>query len=170
MCGIAGKFLFDPDAPVDRDLLAAMTGVIAHRGPDASGYYFGDGIGLGHRRLSIIDLSTGDQPVANEDRTVWVVFNGEIYNFPELRRDLQARGHRFRTHSDTEVIVHGYEEWGDACVERFRGMFAFAVWDATARRLLLARDRLGVKPLYYARLNDEGLIFASEIKAILQDE
>src|SRR5204863_5791519 len=108
----------------------------------------------------------GDQPVANEDRTVWVVFNGEIYNFPELRRDLQARGHRFRTHSDTEVIVHGYEEWGDACVERFRGMFAFAVWDATARRLLLARDRLGIKPLYWTTTRGR-LLFGSEIKAIL---
>jgi asparagine synthase (glutamine-hydrolysing) len=169
MCGIAGRLNFDPRHPVDRDVLAAMTDAVAHRGPDASGYYHAPGIGLGHRRLSIIDLSTGDQPLANEDGTVQVVFNGEIYNFAEVRAELIGRGHRFRTGSDTEIIVHGYEEWGDSCVDRFRGMFAFAVWDATARRLLLARDRLGVKPLYYAELPGVGIVFGSEIKSILTD-
>jgi asparagine synthase (glutamine-hydrolysing) len=169
VCGIAGKFLFDPAAPVDRDVIVAMTDIMSHRGPDARGFYFDAGIGLGHRRLSIIDLATGDQPLANEDRTIWVVFNGEIYNFREIRRELEARGHLFRTHSDTEVIVHGYEEWGEAAVERFRGMFAFALWDRRARRLLLARDRLGVKPLYYAVLPGSGLVFGSEIKSLLSD-
>ena len=167
MCGITGKLTYDGE-PISRELLEAMTDVVSHRGPDASGYYVGEGVGLGHRRLSIIDLATGDQPLANEDETIWVVFNGEIYNFADLRRQLEAAGHRFRTHSDTEVIVHGYEEWGASCVERFRGMFAFAVWDARQRRLLLARDRLGVKPLYYAAL-PQGVIFGSEIKSILQD-
>src|SRR5262245_22544599 len=129
MCGIAGRFNFDADRPVDPARLGAMTRVIAHRGPDAEGFHYGAGIGLGHRRLSIIDLATGDQPLANEDGSIWIVFNGEIYNFADLRVDLEARGHRFRTHSDTEVIVHAYEEWGDRAVERFRGMFAFALWD-----------------------------------------
>ncbi|HSL21363.1 MAG TPA: asparagine synthase (glutamine-hydrolyzing) [Vicinamibacterales bacterium] len=168
MCGIAGKVNFDGGA-VDRDLLRAMTDAVTHRGPDAAGYHAAPGVGLGHRRLSIIDLATGDQPIANEDGTVWTVFNGEIYNFAEVRTELEAAGHRFRTRSDTEVIVHGYEEWGDRCVERFRGMFALAVWDATARRLLLARDRLGVKPLYYAELPGRGIVFGSEIKSILLD-
>jgi asparagine synthase (glutamine-hydrolysing) len=169
MCGIAGRFNFDPARPVDPQVLAAMTDTIAHRGPDASGYFRGPGVGLGHRRLSIIDLATGDQPLGNEDGQVQVVFNGEIYNFAEVRADLVSRGHRFKTSSDTEIIVHGYEEWGERCVERFRGMFAFALWDARQRRLLLARDRLGVKPLYYAELPGVGLVFGSEIKALLQD-
>ncbi len=168
MCGITGTVNFD-GAPVDRALLGAMTDAVTHRGPDAAGYHFAPGVGLGHRRLSIIDLVTGDQPLANEDGTVWTVFNGEIYNFADVRAELQAAGHRFRTRSDTEVIVHGYEEWGEACVERFRGMFALAVWDATARRLLLARDRLGVKPLYYSALPGGGLTFGSEIKSLLAD-
>jgi len=168
MCGIAGKFNFDPQSPIDRERLAAMTTVIAHRGPDADGFYVGDGIGLGHRRLSIIDLSTGDQPLMNEDHTIWVVFNGEIYNFAEIRVELEAHGHRFRTHSDTEVIVHAYEQWGDSAVDRFRGMFAFALWDEPKRRLLLVRDRLGVKPLYYSA-TPGGVTFGSEIKALLED-
>jgi asparagine synthase (glutamine-hydrolysing) len=169
MCGIVGRFNYDPLRPVDRDVLEAMTDVVAHRGPDAAGYHLAPGIGLGHRRLSIIDLSTGDQPLANEDGTVWTVFNGEIYNFAEVRAELLAHGHRFRTGSDTEVIVHGYEQWGVRCVDRFRGMFAFAVWDASARRLLLARDRLGVKPLYYAELPGRGIVFGSELKSLLED-
>ncbi|HET7694274.1 MAG TPA: asparagine synthase (glutamine-hydrolyzing) [Vicinamibacterales bacterium] len=169
MCGIAGRFNFDPLRPLDRGVLQAMTDVVAHRGPDASGYHLAPGIGLGHRRLSIIDLSTGDQPLANEDGTVWTVFNGEIYNFAEVRAELTALGHRFRTGSDTEIIVHGYEQWGERCVERFRGMFAFAVWDAKARRLMLARDRVGVKPLYYAELPGRGLVFGSELKSLLED-
>ena len=130
MCGIAGRFNFDRGAPVDRAPLVAMTDAVAHRGPDAAGYYLDGGIGLGHRRLSIIDLATGDQPLGNEDGSIQVVFNGEIYNFAEVRAELLAHGHRFRTDSDTEVIVHGYEQWGERCVDRFRGMFAFAVWDA----------------------------------------
>ena len=169
MCGIAGRFNFDPLRPIDRGVLTAMTDAVAHRGPDAAGYHVAPGIGLGHRRLSIIDLSTGDQPLANEDGTVWTVFNGEIYNFADVRADLVARGHRFRTSSDTEIIVHGYEEWGDRAVERFRGMFAFAVWDARRRRLLLARDRVGVKPLYYADLPGRGIVFGSELKSLLED-
>src|SRR5918993_878303 len=169
MCGIAGRFNYDPLRPVARDVLEAMTDAVAHRGPDAAGYHLAPGIGLGHRRLSIIDLSTGDQPLANEDGTIWTVFNGEIYNFAEVRAELLSHGHRFRTGSDTEVIVHGYEQWGERCVEKFRGMFAFAVWDATARRLLLARDRVGVKPLYYAELPGRGIVFGSELKSLLED-
>jgi asparagine synthase (glutamine-hydrolysing) len=145
-----------------------MTDVVAHRGPDSAGYYVNGSIGLGHRRLSIIDLATGDQPLGNEDGSVQVVFNGEIYNFADVRRTLLGHGHRFRTSSDTEVIVHAFEEWGDACVEQFRGMFAFAVWDDRRRVLLLARDRLGVKPLYYA-LVPGGIVFGSEIKSLLED-
>jgi asparagine synthase (glutamine-hydrolysing) len=169
MCGIAGRFNFDPAQPVDPRVVAAMTTAIAHRGPDAAGYYHAPGVGLGHRRLSIIDLVTGDQPIGNEDGQVQAVFNGEIYNFAEVRAELLALGHRFKTSSDTETIVHGYEEWGERCVDRFRGMFAFAVFDARRRRLLLARDRLGVKPLYYAELPGRGLVFGSEIKALLED-
>ncbi|MGE5838267.1 MAG: asparagine synthase (glutamine-hydrolyzing), partial [Acidobacteriota bacterium] len=168
MCGIAGKLNFDAQ-PVSRDLLQRMTDAVKHRGPDAEGHYFGEGIGLGHRRLSIIDLSTGDQPLCNEDRTVWTVFNGEIYNFAEVRSELEAAGHAFRTRTDTEILVHGYEQWGEACVERFRGMFAFAIWDERNRRLMLGRDRLGVKPLYYAELPGRGLVFGSEIKSLLMD-
>jgi asparagine synthase (glutamine-hydrolysing) len=168
MCGIAGKLTWNPRGPIDPDLLGAMTDAVRHRGPDADGFYFGDGVGLGHRRLSIIDLATGDQPLANEDRTVWTVFNGEIYNFAEVRQELEAHGHRFRTASDTEVLVHGYEQWGVDLVDRLRGMFAFAVWDARERRLILARDRVGVKPLHYALL-DDGLVFGSEIKSLLVD-
>jgi asparagine synthase (glutamine-hydrolysing) len=169
MCGIAGKLAPSRHVPVDPELLAAMAACVAHRGPDADGFYVGEGIGLAHRRLSILDVAAGHQPLANETGTVWVAFNGEIYNFAELRRDLELRGHRFRTHSDTEVIVHAYEEWGVSCVQRFRGMFAFALWDACSRRLLLARDRVGIKPLYYAQPAEGGLVFGSEIKSILED-
>ena len=169
MCGIAGRFNYDPLRPVHRDVLEAMTDAVTHRGPDAAGYHLAPGIGLGHRRLSIIDLSTGDQPLSNEDGTIWTVFNGEIYNFADVRAQLVAHGHRFRTGSDTEVIVHGYEQWRERCVEKFRGMFAFALWDSTARRLMLARDRLGVKPLYYAELPGRGLVFGSELKSLLED-
>ena len=168
MCGIAGKFNFNPDHPIDRDRLVAMTTAVAHRGPDADGFYVGDGVGLGHRRLSIIDLSTGGQPLTNEDGTIWIVFNGEIYNFADTRRELEGLGHRFRTNTDTEVIVHAYEQWGDRAVDRFRGMFAFALWDAPKRRLLLVRDRLGVKPLYYCTTTS-GVTFGSEIKSLLED-
>src|SRR3954452_18545944 len=169
MCGIAGRFNFDPLRPVARDVLEAMTDAVRHRGPDAAGYHLAPGIGLGHRRLSIIDLSTGDQPLYNETGTVCTVFNGEIYNFAEVRAELIAHGHRFRTNSDTEIIVHGYEQWGERCVDKFRGMFAFAVWDSAARRLMLARDRVGVKPLYYAELPGRGIVFGSELKSLLED-
>jgi asparagine synthase (glutamine-hydrolysing) len=169
MCGIAGRFNFDPLRPVDPDVLEAMTDAVAHRGPDAAGHHLAPGIGLGHRRLSIIDLSTGDQPLCNETGTVWTVFNGEIYNFADVRGELEAAGHRFKTSSDTEIIVHGYEEWGERAVERFRGMFAYAVWDAVRRRLVLARDRVGVKPLYYAELPGRGVVFGSELKSLLAD-
>ena len=143
-----------------------MCDIIAHRGPDEAGLRCDEHAALAHRRLSIVDLSSGQQPLSNEDGTVWVVFNGEIYNHADVRRDLEAHGHVYRTKSDTETIVHAYEQWGDACVERFRGMFAFAIWDAPRRRLLLVRDRLGIKPLYWCRA-DGALIFGSEIKAIL---
>ena len=160
MCGISGLVYRDPAHPVDRDLLRRVTTVISHRGPDADGFFWGAGAGLGHRRLSIIDLSTGDQPIYNEDRSKVVVFNGEIYNFHELRADLVACGHRFATASDTEVIVHGWEEYGDQFVARLRGMFAIALWDVRNRRLLLARDRVGKKPLYYTQ-DGERLLFGS---------
>ena len=168
MCGIAGKLNFDPSRPVDRERLVAMTSVLSHRGPDADGFHINGAIGLGHRRLSIIDLATGAQPLTNEHGTVWVTFNGEIYNFADLRAELEAAGHRFRTHSDTEVIVHAYEHWGQRAVEQFRGMFAIAIWDAPQRRLLLARDRVGVKPLHYA-VTAKGVTFGSEIKSLLED-
>src|SRR5574341_652953 len=168
MCGIAGIVGPDMAADVDaaRDLIARMCGVIAHRGPDDEGYYVAGQAAIGMRRLSIIDIASGHQPISNEDGSVWIVFNGEIYNHHDLRKDLVARGHKFATRSDTETIVHLYEEEGERCVERLQGMFAFAIWDRARRRLLLARDRLGIKPLYYA-VTDQEILFASEIKAIL---
>jgi asparagine synthase (glutamine-hydrolysing) len=166
MCGIAGVLYADSSRPVDHAVLKAMGDAIAHRGPDAFGFWEEPGVGLAHRRLSIIDLSGGDQPIGNEDGTIQVIFNGEIYNFQELTKELEAKGHRFKTRTDTEVIVHLYEEMGDRLVERLRGMFAFALWDRRAKKLLLARDRLGIKPLYYYR-DGEKLLFGSELKAIL---
>ncbi|MGB5340276.1 MAG: XrtA/PEP-CTERM system amidotransferase [Gammaproteobacteria bacterium] len=168
MCGIAGIFDIREQRPVDTGLLARMNQVQFHRGPDDGGIHVEPGVGLAHRRLSIIDLSNGHQPLFNEDRSVVVVFNGEIYNFPALTEELLAAGHRFSTHCDTEVIVHAWEEWGEACVERFRGMFAFAIWDRNRRTLFLARDRLGIKPLHYALLADGRLLFGSEIKSLLE--
>lgn len=167
MCGIVG--VFDrTGAPVAAGLLRRMADRIAHRGPDSDGYYVEGPVGLGHRRLAIIDLSaSGQQPMTNETNDVFIVFNGEIYNFQQLRVELQARGHRFFSKTDTEVIVHAYEEWGRNCVRRFNGMFAFAIWDKTRQELLLARDRYGVKPIYWW-FKDDTLVFASEIKAILQ--
>ncbi len=169
MCGIAGIFDHRGRRPVDRDLLGRMTATLFHRGPDEGGLHTEPGVGLGHRRLSIIDLGGGHQPLFNEDGSVAVVFNGEIYNFRGLVDELKAAGHVFKTHSDTEVIVHGWEEWGEHCVDRFRGMFAFAVWDRGRDCLFLARDRLGIKPLYYAALPDGRVTFASELKALLVD-
>ncbi|MBU4185791.1 MAG: asparagine synthase (glutamine-hydrolyzing) [Proteobacteria bacterium] len=181
MCGICGIYNLDQQ-PVAMELIRRMNNTLVHRGPDDEGYYFNAGkrggeeagklergnVGLGHRRLSIIDLDSGKQPMGNEDGSVQVVFNGEIYNFLELRQQLQGRGHLFMTRSDTEVLVHGYEEWGVECVHRLRGMFAFAIWDEKERRLFLARDRLGIKPLYYY-CDEQRIIFASELKAILED-
>ncbi|MGH9647395.1 MAG: asparagine synthase (glutamine-hydrolyzing), partial [Bryobacteraceae bacterium] len=163
MCGIAGFFL--PQRPADETRVRLMCDQIRHRGPDDEGFHVQDGCAIGMRRLSIIDLSTGHQPMSNEDGTVWVVFNGEIYNYQELRQDLIARGHRFRTHSDTETLVHLYEEHGTAGFEKLRGMFAYALWDSRQRSLHLVRDRFGKKPLYYAAL-PEGLYFGSELKCL----
>ena len=168
MCGICGKVNFERGKPVSSGLLKKMADTIAHRGPDDEGYYLSGPVGLGFRRLSIIDLATGHQPLSNEDGTVWIVFNGEIYNFEELRADLVARGHVFRTRTDTEAIVHLYEDYGPACVERLRGMFGFAIWDERQQTLMLARDRVGIKPVYYA-IDKGSLVFGSEIKAILAD-
>jgi asparagine synthase (glutamine-hydrolysing) len=166
MCGIAGVLYAESSRPPDRAVLQAMGVAIAHRGPDAEGFLIDPGLGLVHRRLSIIDLAGGDQPVGNEDGSVQLVMNGEIYNYRELRAGLIARGHQFRTQSDTEVLVHLYEEDGEHFVERLRGMFAFALWDRRRRRLLLARDRIGINPLYIYR-DGEKLLFASELKGIL---
>ena len=166
MCGIAGLIAEGALAPDDRGRAIGMRDVIRHRGPDDAGLYLDEHAALGHRRLSIVDLAAGHQPLANEEESIWIVFNGEIYNHAELRPMLEAAGHRYRTRSDTETIVHAYEQWGDGCVERLRGMFAFALWDAHRRRLLLARDRLGVKPLYWSRVGDR-LLFGSEIKSLL---
>ncbi len=168
MCGICGKLNFEQDAGANTSLLREMLGTIRHRGPDDEGVYVTPQIALGHRRLSIIDLESGHQPLSNEDGTVWIVFNGEIYNFQELRASLLNQGHIFRTHSDTEVIVHLYEELGPQCLEKLRGMFAFAIWDERTKTLFLARDRVGIKPLYYCQ-TPRSLVFASEIKAILAD-
>lgn len=169
MCGIAGKIYLDGQTPVDPALIQRMTDVIAHRGPDGEGKYVKGAVGLGHRRLSIIDLRpTGAQPMCNEDKTVWIVFNGEIYNYPELRAELIQKGHQFVSTSDTEVIVHLYEEFGQECVKRLRGMFAFAIWDEKKRELFLARDRVGIKPLYFTNTG-KALLFGSEIKSLLVD-
>jgi asparagine synthase (glutamine-hydrolysing) len=167
MCGIVGKIHFDPQHPVDARQIRAMADSVRHRGPDDDGIWTDRNVGLGHRRLSIIDLSaSGRNPMCNEDESVWIVFNGEIYNFQELRPGLEAAGHKFRSKTDTEVILHLYEELGPLCVQQLRGMFAFAIWDRHKQVLLLARDRLGVKPLHYA-LTSSGLLFGSEIKAVL---
>jgi asparagine synthase (glutamine-hydrolysing) len=167
MCGICGIVAFDPARTIEPRLVKEMADSIRHRGPDDEGLYAGGQAVLGHRRLSIIDLNSGHQPITNEDGTVWIVFNGEIYNYRELRQLLIAKGHRLQTQSDTEVIVHLYEEYGADCVKHLRGMFAFAIWDARARTLLLARDRVGIKPLYYTVVDGQ-LLFASEIKALLK--
>jgi asparagine synthase (glutamine-hydrolysing) len=166
MCGICGIFNFDPGESVSSEVLAAMNRRIIHRGPDDEGFYVAGNVGLAMRRLSIIDLAAGHQPMSNEDGSLWLVFNGEIYNHRELRPDLEARGHCYRTHSDTETILHLFEEYGHGCVGRLRGMFAFVIWDARQRRLFAARDRLGIKPFYYY-LTPQRFLFGSEIKAVL---
>lgn len=166
MCGIVG--IYDRSNKIDKEELKVATNVLEHRGPDGFDYYFDNNIAFGHRRLSIIDLSEkAKQPMSNESGEIWIVYNGEIYNFMDLRKELESLGHEFRSRSDTEVIIHAYEEWGEWCVQRFNGMFAFAIWDGKNKKLFLARDRTGVKPLYYF-LDGERFIFASEIKAILK--
>ncbi len=169
MCGICGKIYFDPARLVTQQEVLQMSHTLAHRGPDGEGVWANDNVGLAHRRLAIIDLrAVAAQPMSNADGSVWITFNGEIYNFRELRADLEARGYRFRTQSDTEVIIHAYEAYGRDCLARLRGMFAFAIWDARTRVLLLARDRVGKKPLFYW-IGRDRLLFASEIKALLVD-
>jgi asparagine synthase (glutamine-hydrolysing) len=166
MCGICGKLFYDERDRVEPDLIERMMATLSHRGPDGRGKYMSGPVGLGHTRLSIIDLGGGAQPISNEDKTVWIVFNGEIYNFPELREHLIKQGHTFRSSSDTEVIVHLYEEYGVECLARLRGMFAFAIWDERQKTLFCARDRVGIKPFYYADTG-KAFIFGSEIKALL---
>jgi len=166
MCGIAGIVMAEGEY-LDQSALRNMTDSILHRGPDGEGFYFGESVGLGHRRLSIIDIEGGVQPMHSVDKKVILSFNGEIYNFQYLRRELEALGHKFLTHSDTEILLHAYLEWGKDCVSRLRGMFAFAIWDHRSNELFLARDRLGIKPLYYSVLPNGSFIFGSELKAIL---
>lgn len=168
MCGICGKLNFNKDKVVEKDLIKSMCDTLVHRGPDDEGYYTNKNIGLGMRRLSIIDINTGHQPISNEDEKIWIVFNGEIYNYRILRSELENRGHRFKTNSDTEAIIHLYEDYGVDCLKHLRGMFAFAIWDTESERLFLARDRVGKKPLVYATVNNS-IIFASELKAIIQE-
>jgi len=167
VCGIYGIVNWN-QCPVDKSQLKARTDTLAHRGPDEEGYYIRKYVGLGHRRLSIIDLGTGQQPMSNEDGTVWITYNGEIYNYPDLKRELEKKGHRFKTNSDTEIIIHGYEEWEENVLQRLRGMFAFAILDEKKGELFLARDRLGKKPLVYYTGKDK-FTFSSEIKAIVDD-
>src|SRR6185436_9659830 len=166
MCGIAGIVSLNLQDTIDDSRLRRMRDVITHRGPDGEGMWIDQGVGLAHRRLAIVDVAGGHQPMSNEDGSVWITFNGEIYNHADLRPGLEARGHRYATRSDTETIVHLYEEYGDRCVEHLRGMFAFAIWDRRQQRVLIARDRLGIKPLYYA-VTDRELLFGSEIKTLL---
>ena len=167
MCGLAGIY-HQAGAPIDRGLLERMTTVLTHRGPDGEGFHTEPGVGLGHRRLSIVDVAGGQQPMWNEDHSVVIAFNGEIYNFPELRPELQAMGHVFRNRCDTEAIIHAWEAWGPDCLKRLNGQFSFALWDRNQRTLFLARDRLGKKPLYYARCPDGSLVFGSEMVALAQ--
>jgi asparagine synthase (glutamine-hydrolysing) len=165
MCGICGQFNFDNQTPVRRSAIEAMTQSISHRGPDDEGYFIAGPLGFGFRRLSIIDLGGGHQPMSDQEQSVWVIFNGEIYNFQELKRELQSYGHEFRTNSDTEVIIHGYKQWGDEVLNRLNGMFGLAIWDVRQRRLVLARDPFGIKLIYY-RIEGETLYFGSEMRPI----
>src|SRR5882672_1765669 len=165
MCGICGVAAPRETLTINQQLIVSMRDTMTHRGPDDAGVFLGDSVGLGHRRLSIVDLAGGRQPMPNEDGNIWIVFNGEIYNHKEIRSRLERLGHQYRTASDTETIIHLYEERGLDAVEELRGMFAFAIWDWRRRRLLLVRDRLGIKPLYYVLTDDGVIYFASEIKA-----
>src|SRR5437868_2786899 len=169
MCGINGIALSSRSrATLDARVLEEMRDCLWHRGPDDCGIFFQGRVGLGHRRLSIVDVAAGHQPMTNEDGSIHIVYNGEIYNHADFRAELEARGHVYRTHCDTETIVHLYEEHGARAVEHLRGMFAFAIWDEHKKELFLARDRLGVKPLYYVQREDGSLFFASEIKSLLK--
>ena len=167
MCGITGVFDLNGHREIQSDLITRMTQSLYHRGPDGDGYHIEPGVAIGHRRLAIIDLEGGKQPIFNEDNSVAVTYNGEIYNYKPVQRELERLGHRFRTRCDTEVIVHAWEEWGEACVERFNGMFAFCIWDRNEDCVFLARDRIGIKPLYYGQTKDGYLVFGSELKALL---
>src|ERR1043165_5010223 len=169
MCGIAGILEQRREARVNPGELRRMCAVMSHRGPDDEGIYKQDAVGIGMRRLSIVDLATGHQPLSNEDGSIWIVFNGEIYNHLALREELITRGHSYRTQSDTETIVHLYEEYGSDCVQHLRGMFGFAIWDSRKHKLFVARDRLGIKPLYYLATRDR-FVFGSEIKVVLASE
>jgi len=168
MCGICGIASLKNRQPSSREILASMCRTLIHRGPDDEGTYIDESVALGARRLSIIDVEGGHQPLSSENNNIWVIQNGEIYNFPWLRKGLESRGHVFKTRTDTEVIAHSYEEWGERCVDKFRGMFVFAVWDKNQKTLFIARDRLGIKPLYYTLLPDKSLVFGSELKAVLR--
>src|SRR5437016_13390913 len=169
MCGIAGQFNFERREPVERDTIVRMARSIAHRGPDDEGFFIAGPVGLGFRRLSIIDLGGGHQPMSDAQETVWIIFNGEIYNYRELRVELQSKGHQFRTNSDTEVIIHGYKEWGTDVFNHLNGMFGLAIWDVPNQRLVVARDAMGIKLIYYKTVNGQ-LTFGSEIRAVLAAE
>src|SRR5437762_6997219 len=169
MCGIAGQFNFQRGEPVKRETIVRMARSIAHRGPDDEGYFISGPLGLGFRRLSIIDLAGGHQPMSDAEETVWLIFNGEIYNYMELREELRGKGHQFRTKSDTEVIIHGYKEWGSDVFNHLNGMFGLAIWDVLNQRLVLARDTMGIKLVYY-KIDDGQLTFGSEIRAVLAAE
>src|SRR6266436_1483221 len=169
MCGIAGQFNFQRREPVVRETIVRMADSIAHRGPDDEGFFIAGPVGLGFRRLSIIDLAGGHQPMSDAEETVWVIFNGEIYNFKELRGELEQRGHHFRTRSDTEVIIHGYKEWGTEVLNHLNGMFGLAIWEVNKKRLVVARDAMGIKLIYYKTVNGQ-LTFGSEIRAIVAAE
>ena len=166
MCGITGIFHPDPLFPIPSSILHRMSRILNHRGPDDEGYYIGEGVGLGQQRLSIIDLAGGKQPVQNENGKLQVIFNGEIFNYIELTASLKSRGHRFSTRSDTEVLVHLYEDFGEKFVEHLNGQFAIALWDSEKRELILARDRVGIRPLFYTRLSDGVFLFGSRFKSI----
>ena len=166
MCGICGQYNFARSEPVSRETLARMTRTIVHRGPDDEGTHIEGSLGLGFRRLSIIDLAGGHQPMSDKEGSIWLVFNGEIYNFLELKKELQGVGHVFRTSSDTEVIIIGYKEWGIEVLNKLNGMFGLALWDAPRRRLTVARDAMGIKPVYFQETNGR-LLFGSEIRPIL---
>jgi len=168
MCGIVGTLNLSKSHPIHEHDLRQMLAMIRHRGPDQFGIYLDERIGMGNARLSIIDLSTGQQPICNEDGSLWIVYNGEIYNYLELRPQLEAQGHRFETNTDTEVLLHLYEQHGPDCLSLLNGQYAFAIWDANENSLFMARDRLGIRPLFYTVING-ALVFASEIKAILCD-